>query len=172
MLQEILKAREERWLRRCQLVEHYQSPVISITLNIPGPEKTKKLYQEAHKKISQDFCQYLKDQGHVSLVEEYRFTADGPEAYLILVGKHSAWELKKVAIEFENNHPLGRLVDIDIMDEEKNIISRNNLGKLERKCLLCAAPARECIINRKHSLEELLMVIENMILQQEEFKEE
>lgn len=51
MIENILKAREQRWRKRCALAEEFALPVVSITVNIPGPEKVRDIYLKAHSVI-------------------------------------------------------------------------------------------------------------------------
>jgi len=156
-LQEILKAREERWVYRRNLAEKYRKPVVTITMNIPGPEKIKDEYIKAHKTLVKDF----KAKGLPIIFEDYKLTSDGPEAYMVVDA--DALDLKRLCISLEDEHPLGRIADIDLLDENKETISRKTLGKEERKCFLCNRPATSCIVARRHSIHELLEKVDEII---------
>ena len=45
-LQEILEAREQRWQRQQELLEHFKNPLILFSMNIPGPEKDSPLIRQ------------------------------------------------------------------------------------------------------------------------------
>lgn len=160
MMKDILIAREKRWIYTNELVERFNLPIIVITLNIPGGDKCKKDYIYAHNAITKDFVKYLYENELSPIYFESRVDKDGPESFLIVNfdGKY----LKKIGIKFEQNHPLGRISDIDIKDK-KGVWSRKDLGLGERKCLVCSSPARACILSRKHSLEEILFNINQVI---------
>lgn len=156
-LEKILEAREWRWHHRKELVAKYRKPILTITLNIPGPDKTKNLYKKAFKYLIKDF-----KKNKISILhEEYRQSFDGPEAYLVV--EHDTISLKKMCILFEDTHPLGRIADFDVLSNDDEVVSRKDLDKTERKCLLCERPATDCIISRRHSIEDLLTKIDEII---------
>lgn len=161
MMKDILIARENRWLYTNELVDKFRLPIITITLNIPGKEKCKKDYMEAHKNITKDFIKCLNDKELPILYFENRVDWDGPESFIIVDSNER--NLKEIAVEFEENHLLGRIADIDIKGKEKESWSRKELGVAERKCLVCTNPARRCIISNRHSLEEILNSIAQII---------
>jgi holo-ACP synthase CitX len=84
---------------------------------------------------------------------ETRITADGPEGHL--VSSASGRKLKLLCVAIENANPLGRLLDIDIMEPGGRQISRSELGLPHRKCLICEAPAMECIRGGAHDLNQV-----------------
>jgi len=71
--------------------------------------------------------------------------------------------LKWLCVQFEDQHLLGRLADIDVMDEENNVLTRRDMGLKERKCLLCDNNAITCIVSKNHSLKELLKEVDKII---------
>lgn len=155
ILQKVLEAREWRWNYRKDLKEKYKKPILTITLNIPGPDKTKDLYKIAFRYLIQDF----KNKKVPILYEEIRQSFDGPEAYLVV--DYDVLDLKKLCILFEDSHPLGRIADFDVLGDE--VISRKDLGKEERKCLICNRPATDCIVSRRHLIDDLLKKIDEII---------
>lgn len=163
MLEDILRAREERWRNKCDLVDRFLLPVVSVTMNIPGPQKTKKIYLKGQDIILEVLLKKLKDNGLLVIHREERVTADGPEAILSVKGNQL--ELKRIAIEIEEFHPLGRLADIDVLCTDMTNISRTQLGIPQRKCIVCNEDARDCIISRRHTSEDILQKIENTLQQ-------
>lgn len=154
-------ARENRWRYTNALLDKFKLPIITITLNIPGNEKCKEDYIEAHKNITKDFIAYLNNKELPIFHLESRVEGDGPEVFLIIDCNERY--LKEIAVEFEENHLLGRIADIDIKGREKESWSRKDLGLDERQCLVCNNPARRCIISKRHSLEEILHSIDQII---------
>lgn len=161
MMKDILNARENRWLYTNGLVDQFKLPIITITLNIPGKDKCKKEYIEVHKNITKDFIEFLNHKKLIISHFESRVEGAGPESFTIVDCNER--RLKEIAVEFEENHPLGRIADIDIKGKENESWSRKDLGLEERKCLVCTNPARRCIISKKHSLEEILNSIDKII---------
>ena len=66
--------------------------------------------------------------------------------------------VKTLCCEIEDTHPLGRLMDIDVVG-----VDRAAIGLPPRKCLLCENEVRYYMRARTHSAEELLGRIEEMI---------
>ena len=77
----------------------------------------------------------------------------GYEAYLIT--PLPLLEAKRVAVEIEDTHPLGRLFDIDVIDKQGIPVSRDRVGGQPRRCLVCDHEARYCMRMRWHTQEEI-----------------
>lgn len=159
-MKNILEAREKRWLYTKKLMDKFALPVIVITLNIPGRDKSKEEYLYAHKLIQGDFKEYLSKEGLNVLYCESRLDKDGPEGFIVV--EKDSQSLKEIGVGFEESHFLGRIGDIDIQDKNK-VWSRRDLALEERKCLVCNNPARICILSQKHSVEEVLLSIDDLI---------
>lgn len=97
------------------------------------------------------FLKKIKDKLDI-INYEFHETADGP-FYLIEV-KSDAKEAKLLCIDLEEQHPLGRLVDLDVYSKVGSF-SRRELGHEFRKCLICDDIAIKCMRNSIHTLTEL-----------------
>ena len=84
----------------------------------------------------------------------------GYEAYLIT--PLPLLEAKRVAVEIEDTHPLGRLFDIDVIDKQGIPVSRDRVGGQPRRCLVCDHEARYCMRMRWHTQEEIWASIKQM----------
>ena len=84
----------------------------------------------------------------------------GYEAYLIT--PLPLLEAKRVAVEIEDTHPLGRLFDIDVIDAQGIPVSRDRVGGQPRRCLVCDHEARYCMRMRWHTQEEIWARIKQM----------
>ena len=101
--------------------------------------------------------------------EELRDLETGYEGYFIV--DMDPLSAKKLAVELEETHPLGRLFDLDVILALKKAVfadgvrplGREELGLEPRTCIICGRPVRECMRTRKHSTEELLSRIEAII---------
>ncbi|MEA2021308.1 MAG: citrate lyase holo-[acyl-carrier protein] synthase, partial [Candidatus Caldatribacteriota bacterium] len=162
-LQEILRAREERVINQRKLLKKYHLPILSTTLNIPGPEKNndkiRKIFYECLRVIK---IELKKDENTKIIYEKVYFTADGPESFLIVKGL-SEKNLKKIAIGIEDNHPFGRLFDIDVLSKEGHKVCRKDVNKSLRKCIICNDFAIHCITSRKHNRKEIIETTYKMI---------
>jgi len=149
-LHEILNAREHRALTQKHLLQQYQKPLLCFTMNIPGPVKF-------DRDVAIGFAVgnwLLKDslQGKLLYSAQYhRHT--GCEAYY--VADLPARELKQIALELEDVHPIGRLFDMDVLDIDGNKLDRQSMGYPRRQCLICGQDAYVCAGRRTHTLEQL-----------------
>ncbi|MBR5117414.1 MAG: citrate lyase holo-[Muribaculaceae bacterium] len=85
----------------------------------------------------------------------------GYEAYVVTnLSQHDA---KLAACDIEDNHPLGRLFDIDVLDCDGIPVKRETAGFQPRRCLMCDNEARYCMRNRTHTPQELNAKIQQMI---------
>lgn len=150
-LQEILDARENRVLRQQALLTEYQKPLICFTMNIPGPVKL-------DRDISLAFSVgnwLLRDSipGRSILHKELHREQTGCEAFY--VADLPAKELKQIAMDIEDTDPIGRLFDMDVIDENGKKLTREDMGQPRRKCLLCNNDAAVCARTRAHGLDAL-----------------
>ena len=100
----------------------------------------------------------LKAEAGECLVE--RDLNTGYEAYLITT--LPLLEAKRVAVDIEDTHPLGRLFDIDVIDAQGIPVSRDRVGGQPRRCLVCDHEARYCMRMRWHTQEEIWARIKQM----------
>ena len=150
----ILDARENRVQIQQKMLQKSPSCLLSFTLNIPGPVKvfpyTKWTYEVGISII-------LKGISLLNgvIIEQKEVKKDtGWEAFFAL-NLHPE-DMKSYLLEQEEQHPLGRLFDFDILRADGSKLSRQELGFLERTCLLCGNPAFLCGRSRTHSAQELL----------------
>ena len=150
----ILDARENRVQIQQEMLQKSPSCLLSFTLNIPGPVKvfpyTKWTYEVGISII-------LKGISLLNgvIIEQKEVKKDtGWEAFFTL-NLHPE-DMKAYLLEQEEQHPLGRLFDFDILRADGSKLSRQELGFWERTCLLCGNPAFLCGRSRTHSAQELL----------------
>lgn len=84
----------------------------------------------------------------------------GYEAYFLV--PIAAADAKRICCALEEEHPLGRLMDIDVIGP-RGAVSRGDIGLAPRKCLLCDREVRFCMRAKSHSTEELLAKIQEMV---------
>ena len=90
----------------------------------------------------------------------------GYEAYLIT--PTPLLDAKLTATRIEDTHPLGRLFDIDIIDENGVPVSRDRVGGQPRRCLVCEHEARFCMRKRWHTQDEIWAKINQMVADYEQ----
>jgi holo-ACP synthase CitX len=152
-LNSVLENRERRVKKQQELRQKYNSCVLSLSINIPGRYKCTKeaeyIYKTALKEIENfDFKVYEKF---------YTNKETGYEALFAMeVEPHF---LKIFTCKIEEEHPLGRFMDIDVIKKDGSIVSRNN----PRKCYICDDNAKVCARIQKHKIQELLDFISKQV---------
>lgn len=156
-LADMLACRERRSQIQNQLLRKYHCPVISFCMNIPGPVKT-------NEKI-----RYAFDSGKESLLcalQNTKATASGLTEFhektgdeLLMAIALPAGQLKELTTGIEENHPFGRLFDMDVIDTDGQKLSRPSF----RKCIICGKQAQECARMRRHTIKEMQDKIQEML---------
>lgn len=150
-LQDILTARENRAEKQKELLQKYGKPLICFTMNIAGPVKLDANIAWGFALGNQWLKLQLKDLP--VLHREEALLATGCESYYIVDAP--AEKLKLRAVQIEDNAPVARLFDMDIIGCDGKKLERTALGFPERKCLICQRDAHICSRSRAHKVEEL-----------------
>ncbi len=159
---EILDARERRAKRQRSMLACNGDCVISFTLNIPGPVKLNSLIRESFTEGLEKIERKLK-KSHVDVVQkEMKTVKTGCEA-LISVVCDDALKIKGMMVEIEDEHPLGRLYDIDVISKDEVPVSRSMLGYPARRCLICDHMAHECARSQCHDYKLLQRKTESIM---------
>jgi holo-ACP synthase / triphosphoribosyl-dephospho-CoA synthase len=153
MNDEILHARENRIKHVESFQQEGYSTILVLKANIPGSNKNIK---EA-KILINIFKHLIKDYLTVDKESEYQ-SADGPYAIFGLL-KEDQFTIKQWCIDVENQHVLGRFIDIDVFHNTAHSLSRSQLNQPHRKCYLCERSVYECMKTNQHELETLLEYI-------------
>lgn len=158
-LEELLRSRDERASRQLSLLSAYPDcSLVSLTVIFPGQVKRSKesliVGGAAVAAILGRFSRQIK-------YSEVRDLETGYEAYFMV--EAPAVELKRICCEIEETHPLGRLMDIDVLGADAVPLDRRFFGFSPRKCLVCGRDARLCMRNATHDLNELDNKIKQMI---------
>ena len=156
-LHQILQAREARARQQQALLGKYRLPLVCFTMNIAGPVKTTPLIargfyaglDQLNQQLPFEETCFLKTQELPTGCEAV-FAVDAP-----------ARELKRICTDIEENHPLGRLFDMDVIDIDGTKLERET----QRGCLICGAPGRLCSATRAHSVEQLQAVTTDLLAQ-------
>ena len=72
-------------------------------------------------------------------------------------------ELKAAMCRIEDTHPLGWLMDIDVLSAPGKHVSRTTLGQQPRKCLVCGGMAAACTRSRAPPVEQLIAAIDVLL---------
>ena len=156
-LQEMLDARDRRAEVQQHLLEQHACPLISFTMNIPGPVKNSPIISRGFDAGLQMLDSALEEAGIVCISRRITREDTGNE-YLCAV-KASASAVKEICTRIEETSPMGRLFDIDVIGLDGKKLSR----KEERCCLVCGAVGRGCASRRLHSMEELNNAVSRLL---------
>ncbi len=159
-LEDILRARDRRAEKQKQLIQEYVLPLVSFTINIPGTIKSSPLYVKIFEEGLALLGQRLSTKGVTVVAGEVHYRFTGPEAFIVVNGSESA--LKKLVLQLEDSHQLGRIFDFDVLGLDFQSISRESLGYPQRKCLLCDELARVCARSGRHPVDKLREKINSM----------
>ena len=153
----ILGAKEERWTKKLAMAGELAEGGLGenaclavITLRMPASLRTSGRFSEMALALHRSFAGALRGRGIVILREEFRVGGDGPESYLAAAVDPVA--MKRLAVDWETNHPWGELADLDVMDAGGNPVGRADLGFPPRACLICGDNAALCTTERRHGL--------------------
>lgn len=153
---DMMQARDERALRQHRLLQNGDT-LVCLTMNIPGPRKVSPqiyiAFQEGKRQIIAAFP-------HAVLAEQVLEKTGFEACYLL---SDEAERVKRVLCSVEDDTPLGRLFDIDVLTPRGEKLSRAALGYPPRKCFLCGKPAFACARSRTHSILEMTAEIERRI---------
>ena len=156
-LQEILDARDRRAEAQRRLLKQLARPLISFTMNIPGPVKDSPMIRRAFDEGLRMLDDALGEAG-IACVSRQITHADTGNEFLCAV-KASAATVKEICTRIEDGSPMGRLFDMDVIGLDGQKLAR----KEERRCLVCGASGRGCASRRLHSLEELNAAVTRLL---------
>ena len=148
-LAQMLESRERRASRQIAMNREFGKPLISFSMNIPGPVKDSPL-------IRRGFyagCAMLDAQLTHVLHREITEALTGCEAMYVVDLDPLA--LKTITTAIEDNHGLGRLFDMDVIGPDLHKLDRETVDGGPRNCIVCGAPGRGCASRRIHSVEQL-----------------
>lgn len=163
-INKFLQDREDRVFFQQNLISKYNLPLLTVRTNYPGENKRELIADNIAQIISSEIeIIFNKKIIHKDIIENLE-----GKIYLFIIDDN----LKNIKLEsfsLEENHILGRCVDIDVYDIDGNGLSRSlfNLGK--RKCMLCNELAFICGRTMKHSHSEIKEFITNQYIKYQEF---
>ena len=158
-LDKLLASRDRRVEMQQKLREmHPNMTLVCLTVIMPGNIKR----NLSSIIVSQAAINALLNKFEGNIIDVItRDLETGYEAYVVTnLSQHDA---KLAACDIEDNHPLGRLFDIDVLDGDGIPVKRETAGFQPRRCLMCDNEARYCMRNRTHTPQELNAKIQQMI---------
>ena len=141
-LEQVLLARDRRVQRQQALHRQYGGTLLSFTMNIAGPVKDTPLVCLAFRA---GLAALDRDLG-APVHRESVAAPTGPEA--LLVYHRPAGAVKDLCLRLEEQTPVGRLYDLDVLSPGGEKLSRPQ----SRRCLICGGPVTVCSRSRAHGL--------------------
>ena len=130
-------------------------PSVSLSLNVPGFPKSNAIAQRFFHICLEDLNFFLKANRILINKEDATHKTDVAGDFFIApfsAAQISTIEIKQICESFEERHPLGRFLDVDITDSAGGHVSS---GKT-KLCFFCRQkPADECRREEAHDLKEL-----------------
>ncbi|SHK31312.1 holo-ACP synthase [Hathewaya proteolytica DSM 3090] len=156
-IKKILIAREERVNLQDKLRNKYKKSIVTLRVNYPGAYKDNEITRGIIKIIDNEMDNIFK--GKICGREKL-FKEEGP--IVIYIVDEEPLTIKKYTLDLEENHELGRLLDIDVYREDGTSISRRDLGFGSRKCFLCNEDAHLCVRQKAHMEDDVVNYIESL----------
>lgn len=146
-LDQMLRAREDRVHTQQALLCTHGCPLICFTMNIAGPVKISPLIQRGFRAGLAALEQQIPKAD--ILEQRIDISPTGCQAFLSVA--QDAGKLKELCTAIEESSPLGRLFDMDVLDQNGKKLSRPK----QRSCIVCGAPGHACAAGRLHTVEQL-----------------
>lgn len=146
-LSDVLSAREERATWREQLAGG--GTVLAATLRLPHALRL------AHPDLLSEAAARIEATGFRSAGEA--LGADGRALFFLT--DETPGQAKEKTIGLEDSLSIGRFLDLDV-NGTQGAISRADLGRAPRTCVVCGAPVWECIRGGRHTEDEVAAVLE------------
>lgn len=161
-LADVLRGRDERVLLQAQLLQRHGLPLVSFTVNMPGPVKLCAQSRYIMARGTKQLQAALRQAGMRVCYTQARESVSGPEAFFVVEAPAGA--LKSVTCAVENASPLGRLFDMDVLAPGDGApLSREGAGLARRLCLICGGEASACARSRAHSVAALRARITSLV---------
>lgn len=159
-LEQMLKAREERVFLQFYLIRQFSLPIISFSMNIPGPVKDSTLIRRGFDAgcMALDYRLPKNAVKHRKVIR----AVTGCEAMYVL--DMEPRKIKAITTAIEDSHGLGRLFDMDVIGPDLNKLDRETIGGKSRDCIVCGAPGRGCASRRTHSVRELQQATTDILI--------
>ena len=138
------------------LQEHPEGTLLCLTVQLPGEVKR----SAESLVVAESAVEAIREMFPKRSFELLRDLETGFEGYFVV--PLEPMDAKRAAIGIEDEHPLGRLMDIDVILAD-GPIPRSAVGAPERRCLICSQPARICMRARTHTTAELLAAVSAMV---------
>lgn len=154
---DILAARDDRQEALEQTLARGEEATLFLSLGIPGgnkrPPGSQRLFGWARQSLLAAYPE----------LREVLVGGDALGPYLLLTGPVAPCRLKRGCVELEDSFPASRLLDADVYNLRGEVVDRERLQLDQRRCLICDAPAKECIRLGRHTHAELVKKTDELL---------
>ncbi|MDE5421889.1 triphosphoribosyl-dephospho-CoA synthase [Ancylomarina sp. DW003] len=168
-IEELLLAKDRRRDLRLQKLEK-GCITLSFNLNIPGLPKSNDSFHTFFSVCLKELKNYLLAHRIVINGDTIHCETDAAGDFFlaeVIDSDYTAIQIKNLCETFETSHPVGRLLDVDVVDEKGEPVSS---GKA-KLCFFCNnAPAIYCMRKQAHDYAAMRMKVELEISKYQESK--
>ena len=157
----MLDRRDARVTTQHSLLARFGRPLAQLTLVNPGAVKDTVQSRFVFDLGLGAVQEALRSAGLDVLGYEGSYFVTGPE--MLMVVDADAPALKHTLMAIEDQHPLGRLWDVDVINIGGVSLSRKHFGLPARRCLICEHPAHDCARSRQHTLADLHRAVQDRV---------
>lgn len=150
--------REKRVEIQNEIIQSFKNPILVLRANYPGEEKNSFVAKYIVEILKNEILEIFNSQ----IIHTKKIESIEGATYIYSI-ESSGKNIKKIAMEIEESHILGRCVDIDVFDDNGYPFSRKDFGGEKRQCLLCSEMAFICARNKTHTQKEVQIAIENRL---------
>ena len=129
-LEALLAARDRRAERQRLWLERWQETLVSLTLVWPGEVKDSPQARQVMQVALMAFGELVQGAGWGICQHQVFWLHEGAEAFWAIAAPAAA--VKRATVALENQHPLGRLWDMDVFSPRDGLLSRSSCGQPAR----------------------------------------
>lgn len=160
---ELLDSREKKQFIQQECLQKHSCSLLSLSLVSPGGVKKNHLFDYIFQRALVEIDTWF-EQNTIEIYSQ-QIHRENTGHFAVYAVKTKADNLKKLMIDLEESSNLARLWDADVLNEKGEIISRTELGSRPRRCLICEKEAKICARNRTHTLEDILITMQKLVLE-------
>jgi holo-ACP synthase len=160
-LARMLERREARFAAQQSLLSQFGRTLVQLTLVNPGPVKDTAQARFVFDQGLGALHEALAQAGLPVLAFDGSYFTTGPEMLMAIDAEPLL--VKHKLLQVEEQHPLGRLWDVDVIDPTGTSVSRQRLDLPARLCLVCDQAAHACAHKGAHALHDLQRAVQDRI---------
>ncbi|MHC1685663.1 MAG: citrate lyase holo-[acyl-carrier protein] synthase [Clostridiaceae bacterium] len=142
------------------MIKKYKKTTIVIRVNSINYKKNSSLFNEILENVNKWLVDFFKQ---LVLLRLYSVDKEGP--MIMLVVNKCPIDTKKMIVDIEDKHILGRCLNIKVLNEHFNEVTRETIGVNKAVCPLCNEVDSCCNCCSKNKDEDMLAYMRNSFLE-------